>query len=129
MNWTGWQSKPPFNAQDGRVVYPMYTRGANGEQFEGGTIYVFDAVIEPDDIDYGTARARHEVAQFTWNRSVIQYVGVNEQWLRQGIATKLLQLARTMEPQLRHNDRQLTDDARRWIAAVDPDYPLPPPPF
>lgn len=116
--WNRWERRPAFTTKHGAQVHPLYTLGANGDRYNGGTIYVYDAEVALEDADYPPG-LKHRVGWMTWNADVIVYVEVAEPWKRQGIATEIFRLAQEVAPNLRHAE-QRTPEAEKWIATVSP---------
>ena len=125
MNWQDWKPRPAFTTKSRGCVYPMYALGADGERYEGGTIYVHDTEVRPEDVEI-PAGAQHRIGFLTWNRNAIQYVEVNSDWQRQGVGREMLRLARVAAPSLRHAPCGLRNEVgEAFVRATDPDEACP----
>lgn len=125
MGNTGWQQewepRPPFTTSAGLTVWPFFAPGAHGDRCGGGTVRVFDHDIALDDLD----DAKH-LGLLTWTHlKTVEYVGIDEPWQRQGIATMMWKLAREVEPELHHSTTHRSAQGEAWIRSVSPEEALP----
>jgi hypothetical protein len=99
----------------------VHYSGAQGDLPEGLTLeYNF-----PNAMGFHEVVARLPGGQYAghlqWPQEVppkINFVKVREDMRRRGVATELLRKAREIEPNLQHNDVDLTDDGKAWSTRV-----------
>lgn len=119
MTWRDWERCEPFRIKNHALVYPLYSWGAPSDKSTpGGKIEVYDIDVAPENCEERDA-LRHRIGFLSWHRDEIEYVTVDEEWQRQGVATEMLRVARIHTPTLRHGNRR-TRHAHAWISTVDP---------
>lgn len=133
--YSEWEPCPSFEAKDGRVVHPVRTPGRDGSE---ARVRVFDVEVDHEDpgsVELGGPQLMvHLLSELTWWPTVkeINYVWVGpgpeqvrpreKPWGNQGIARKMLDLAREIEPSLRHAPcENRTYDGEEFVRKTDPD--------
>lgn len=118
-----WEHLLTFTTKDGRRVHLLYSPGYAGDKSgPAGKVWAYDVEVDPEDPAVEHALRRdHRVAHLGWDHTEVAYIETDEGWQRQGLATEMFRIARVFHPDLRHSSSQRTDDAKAWIAAVDPE--------
>lgn len=126
MTFQAWERRPSFEIKDGRRVYPVYAVGANGDRYNGGTIYVHDIEVAPDEVETNSAR-RRVLGTLTWvsvRGLVVEVLDTDVEWRLMGVARGMWDLARSEDiaPSLRHAPcTSRTEDGERFVRATDPE--------
>lgn len=133
--YSEWEPCPPFTTKDDRVVHMVRAPGRGGSE---ARVRVFDIEVDhedPSSVEQGGPQlSGHLLGELTWWPTVKEINNVwvgpgpeqgrpsEEPWGNRGIARKMLELAREIEPSLRHAPCQhRTKDGEAFVLAVDPD--------